>query len=257
MTDDDPQVHAHLGLVRIPNNCCENWVEYTPEAAVKLIGSIALAWRTARRQLDLIAHACADGHAWNSGYNSTFGGEKETVYRCTREGCEERKIEPGWLPFEPKQHLVPYSSKLWDCTGPGCHHCDDEATAAIFQRHLSATVEKLNDEFLPMLGDTAAGLEFDTTPIVAKKLGYTWAVDATPEQVQAALDARNVGRGAGERVPFDPPYTAADLGQLDALHERAGLGVEWRESDRRAQIENVRKEPEPPATGGLVDTEKP
>lgn len=48
-----------------------------------------------------------------------------------------------------------------------------------------------------------------------------------------------------ERVPFDPPYTADDLDQLDALHEAAGVGTEWRTSDRRAEIES-------PSTGGLA-----
>jgi hypothetical protein len=191
---DDPQVHAHLGLVRIPaGSCCEGqrWEEYTVEAARELIADLVIAKEDARQQRKAIEEACAQGHDWTDGWNHIMDGDKVTMRSCTRDGCEGRRIDPGWLPFEPKQHLVPYSSKLWDCTGPGCHYCVDESFADAFNRNLTSAVKKLNDEFLPLLGDKAAGLEFDTTPIVAKKLGMTWSVDATPEQVQAALDARN------------------------------------------------------------------
>jgi hypothetical protein len=39
-----------------------------------------------------------------------------------------------------------------------------------------------------------------------------------------------------QRQPFDPPYTPADVPRLDALHWLIGLGAEWMESDRRAEI---------------------
>lgn len=184
MTNQDTeelQVHARLGLVRIPNNCCENWLEYTPEAARALIGDIAIAHKEALRQLAAIVEACAQGHAWNTGYNSPVG-DKHTVYHCTREGCDGRKEEPGWLPFEPKQHVVPYSSKLWDCTGPGCEHCGNESVADHFRNVLTAAI--------PHLGVALGGPE-PTEPLVVRKIGHTWSVDATSEQVQAALDARN------------------------------------------------------------------
>lgn len=39
-----------------------------------------------------------------------------------------------------------------------------------------------------------------------------------------------------ERWPFEPPYTATDLPQLDRLHSLVGLGPEWLASERRAEI---------------------
>lgn len=38
------------------------------------------------------------------------------------------------------------------------------------------------------------------------------------------------------REPFDPPYTAADVAQLDALHANAGIGPEWLASQRRREV---------------------
>lgn len=38
------------------------------------------------------------------------------------------------------------------------------------------------------------------------------------------------------RIPFDPPYTVADLPQLDALHEAIGLGDDWKASERRLSL---------------------
>ncbi len=180
-TDEEPQVHAHLGVIRIPSRpCCEGreWDEYTPEAASELAGDIAIAIKDARRQLAAIVEACANGHDWSSGYNSTFG-DKTTVYSCTREGCEGRKEEPGWLPFEPKQHLVPFRATLADCTGPGCEHCDNESLADHMRRYLV--------DALPDVGVAIGGRPEPT--VTARKYGYQWAVDATPEQLQAAIDA--------------------------------------------------------------------
>lgn len=186
-TSEDPQVHAHLGLVRIPaGSCCEGqrWEEYTPEAAIKLISDILLARLEAEYQLRAIAKACAEGHAWTDGWNHVMDGDKVTMRSCTREGCDGRRIDPGWLPFEPKQHLVPYSSKLWDCTGPGCEWCGNESIADHFRNVLTAAI--------PHLGVALGGPE-PTEPLVVRKVGHTWSVDAAPEQVQAALDARNAG----------------------------------------------------------------
>lgn len=42
-----------------------------------------------------------------------------------------------------------------------------------------------------------------------------------------------------DRTPFDPPYTAEDLPQLDTLHDAAGIGEPWRDSERRAEIAKV------------------
>lgn len=38
------------------------------------------------------------------------------------------------------------------------------------------------------------------------------------------------------RTPFNPPYTADDIPQLDALHIITGLGKEWLESGTRERI---------------------
>lgn len=42
------------------------------------------------------------------------------------------------------------------------------------------------------------------------------------------------------RWPFDPPYTADDLPQLDRQHRIIGLGAEWEASSRRAEIAATR-----------------
>ena len=44
------------------------------------------------------------------------------------------------------------------------------------------------------------------------------------------------------RVPFDPPYDADDLPQLDGLHTFVGLGGEWLASDARAEIATRRRD---------------
>lgn len=65
------------------------------------------------------------------------------------------------------------------------------------------------------------------------------------------------------RTPFEPPYTAEDLGQLDALHDAVGLGEDWRASERRGEVAEIWREghtvlagtstlPPPPQRGGLI-----
>jgi hypothetical protein len=196
---EQPQAYAKHGKILITVGYASrdgdlDAEEFTPEAASKLTVAISVAIRDARDQLRAIEEACANGHQWGDGWNTTHLAEKITTYACTREGCDGRRIDPGWLPFEPKQHIIPGYRHLVDCTGPGCHHCDEESFADAFHRCLASATKKLNEEFLPLLGAGAAGLAFDTTTILeVNKIGYEWTVDATPEQVQAALDARDAG----------------------------------------------------------------
>lgn len=178
-TDYEPQAIAKNGNVIITG-----WdAEYTVEAASAFIGDIAIAIKEARRQLAAIAEACAEGHLWGDGRNRSWG-EKVTAYDCQRPGCTWSKTEPGWLPFEPKQHVVPFASKLLDCTGPGCEWCGNESWADTVNHALKSASWQL-DPGLPL--GKAASLE-------AKKHGLEWTIDATPEQVQAALDARVMER---------------------------------------------------------------
>ncbi|GIH07397.1 hypothetical protein Rhe02_54640 [Rhizocola hellebori] len=165
--NDDPQVHAHLGLVRIPaGSCCEGqrWEEYTPDTARALAVELILHASIADNQLAEIAAACAQGHDWGNGWNTTHLGEKITTYACNREGCDGRRHDPGWLPFEPKQHLVPYSPKLWDCTGPGCEWCGNESFAAAFRKVMADGAKRLDEALFaePMLatGGLVTGLPF-------------------------------------------------------------------------------------------------
>ncbi len=126
----------------------------------------------------------------------------------------------------PKQHIVPGSPKLWDCTGPGCEFCSDEAYADLIDRTVK---QALNCK--PYLGEALGGPEADVKPLSVKKLGYEWTIDATPAEVQAALDARKPATGgrvssvplAGERQGCGEPLTAE---QLHAAGERLldGLG---------------------------------
>ncbi len=198
MTDTQP--YAKHGKVYIPAEWDSEFsVGYTIDEALALIGSLKNATREAADQFRAIEAACTEGHAWGDGFNSAFGGEKETVYHCTREGCEERRIDPGWLPFEPKQHVVPYSSKLWDCTGPGCEWCADESYADLIDRAL-----KQASNCLPYLGEAFGGPSADVKPLEVKKLGYQWTIDASPEQIQAALDARNFRRHVAETLGPSP-----------------------------------------------------
>lgn len=183
MTNQD--THEPQAIARNGNIIITGWdAEYTPEAASELVGDIAIALKEARRQLAAIVEACAQGHTWNGGYNSPVG-DKHTVYHCTREGCQGRKEEPGWLPFEPKQHIVPFSPTLRDCTGPGCDHCADEAFGDQLRRSLTdiGAVE--------FIGEALGGPPRSDQPtITAKKIGYQWTIDAAPAEIQAALDAR-------------------------------------------------------------------
>lgn len=39
-----------------------------------------------------------------------------------------------------------------------------------------------------------------------------------------------------QRIPFDPPYTKADLPYLDFLHWQYNIGVEWMVSEARARL---------------------
>lgn len=81
------------------------------------------------------AIACANGHDWSAGANrrGLFDrSQKETHYVCQRDDCLELRIEPGWLPFEPKKHGGWVNSRTlepieMDCTGPGCWLCFDES----------------------------------------------------------------------------------------------------------------------------------
>lgn len=226
MTNQD--THEPQAIARNGNVIVTGWdAEYTPEAALAFIGDLAIAYREALRQLAAIIEACAQGHTWNSGYNSPVG-DKHTVYHCTREGCQGRNEEPGWLPFEPKQHIVPFSPTLRDCTGPGCEHCADEAFGDQMRCSLAdiGAVEfvgetlggplsngltcvhcgdpiKRDTKSTSLTGWTHAGgwqgtrcetalTTASPSRIVAKKHAIAWSVDATPEQVQAALDARQV-----------------------------------------------------------------
>lgn len=178
-TDYEPQAIAKNGNVIITG-----WdAEYTVEAASAFIGDIAIAIKEARRQLAAIVEACAQGHDWGDGRNRSWG-EKVTAYDCQRPGCTWSKTEPGWLPFEPKQHVVPFASKLLDCTGPGCDHCADEAFGDQLRKSFAA-IGAVEFPVEPI----AEGSE----PLIVKKVGYEWHIDATPEQVQAALDARQGG----------------------------------------------------------------
>lgn len=199
---DEFEIIARNGNVCIPTRDSDgdrSLDEYTPEAARALAIELIERAAEAECQRAAIAVACAQGHTWNSGYNSTVG-DKTTVYHCTREGCQGRKEEPGWLPFEPKQHIVPYSPKLWDCTGPGCQHCENEAFADHMGALMTDAMHRLAPELsaftaavdtMPLLQGTPAPDRW--APIVAQKIAHTWSVDATPEQVQAALDARKGG----------------------------------------------------------------
>lgn len=38
------------------------------------------------------------------------------------------------------------------------------------------------------------------------------------------------------RIPLEPPFTADDIPQLDALHEEIEFGYDWLDSDQRANI---------------------
>jgi hypothetical protein len=146
MSDDEPDIRAHLGKVLLPRYDSENgWVDetYTPDAARRLIRQLIAAINIAEHQVVAIRAACADGHLWDDGFNSIFG-ERHTVYHCTRDGCEATKDEPGWLPFEPKLHHVPFAPTPRDCTGPGCSYCSDEAMAAAFRDFMGKTVVSIN-----------------------------------------------------------------------------------------------------------------
>lgn len=179
-TDYEPQAVAKNGNVIITG-----WdAEYTVEAASAFIGDIAIAIKEARRQLAAIAEACAQGHLWGDGRNRSWG-EKVTAYDCQRPGCTWSKTEPGWLPFEPKQHVVPFASKLLDCTGPGCEWCGNETIGDHIRNVLAAGI--------PHVGVALGGLEPTEPGLTVRKIGHTRTVDATPEQVQAALDARQGG----------------------------------------------------------------
>lgn len=139
---DEPEVRAHLGNVLLPRHDSQDgWTDeaYTPDAARRLAQELNTAAQEAYLQQAAIRAACADGHAWDDGFNSVVG-DKHTVYCCTREGCEATKDEPGWLPFEPKQHHVRFSPSPRDCTGPGCGYCADEATAQMFSDFLSGYI---------------------------------------------------------------------------------------------------------------------
>lgn len=151
---EEPGVGARHGKVLIPRHDSENgWIHeaYTPDAARRLVHEILDAVTEAEHQEAQIRYACADGHQWDGGFNSIVG-DKHTIYHCTRDGCEASKDEPGWLPFEPKQHHVQFTPTPRDCTGPGCLYCADEATAAMYR--------KVIDEGLANFGVSKLGVAF-------------------------------------------------------------------------------------------------
>ncbi len=128
MTDTQP--YAKHGKVHIPAAWDSEFsVGYTPDEARRLARALLHTAFEAEHQQARINYECRNGHTWNAGANVECDKAKSTVYHCTKDSCHGRREEPGWLPFEPKQHVVPYSPKLWDCTGPGCELCADEATA--------------------------------------------------------------------------------------------------------------------------------
>lgn len=76
----------------------------------------------AKTQRVEIEAKCADGHEWGDPTNNWHPEHPETMWYCAQPGCRGQKSEPGWLPFEPKQH----PNNIWNrgqCTGPGCYTC--------------------------------------------------------------------------------------------------------------------------------------
>jgi hypothetical protein len=118
------QVYAEHGTVHacIADGMDSEHTDLTPEEAREHARELLAAADQADAQLAAIAAACAGGHDWRIRNSHPLDGDKYHVHSCRRAGCRERRVEDGWVPFEPKVHHTRWGDR--DCYGPGCRYCE-------------------------------------------------------------------------------------------------------------------------------------
>lgn len=143
-------IEAVNGMVRIDIGA--GWEreadDYTPAEAREFAAQIIAEAEKCEAQRTAIELACADGHAWGSGCNAHDGlsrnPRKVTCYRCQREGCDARKMEPGWIQFAGQLHIR--HGRQVDCFGPGCEYCDEENIGKLIHGVIVSGYEELTAE---------------------------------------------------------------------------------------------------------------